>query len=141
MQEKRCELNLWEDNKEMPTIDWRALYSTFGAVSKHWKVAQNFRMSLDEKTKNNLKLPTKYCKLEVSCFLRFFPYRQGIISKLKRVSTYTLFTNNPQLTRIFLTINTVIWKFQVLMHNSDFRIGICFSILLWRFLKKMIKCF
>ena len=42
--------------KEMTVIHWGALLYTFGASSKNYKVAQNFRVLLGEKMKSNLKL-------------------------------------------------------------------------------------
>ena len=50
---KRCEFSWLEDNKEMTAIKWSDLYCTFGVPLE---LTQNFRVSLDEKTKNNLKL-------------------------------------------------------------------------------------
>ena len=37
-------------------INWGALYYTLGKSGKDYKVAQNYRVSLDGKTKSNLKL-------------------------------------------------------------------------------------
>ena len=37
-------------------INCRGLYYTFGTSGKNYKEAHNFRISLDEKTKCNLKL-------------------------------------------------------------------------------------
>ena len=50
MHEKRCECSWWEDNKEM------GLYYTFTTSGMNYEVAQNIRVSLNEKRKSNLKL-------------------------------------------------------------------------------------
>ena len=59
------------------SVNWRDLYYTFGTSGKNYKDAHNFRISLDEKTKCNLKL-LKNTILEVNIFcccliLRFSP--------------------------------------------------------------------
>ena len=53
---KRCEFSWWEDKKEMTLTNWRALCYNFGTSGLNYKMTQNFRVSLDEKTKSNLKL-------------------------------------------------------------------------------------
>ena len=46
----------WKDKKEMTIINWGALCYSFGTSGLNYIVAQNFRVSVDEKTKSNLKL-------------------------------------------------------------------------------------
>ena len=53
---ERWEISWWEDNKEMTIINWRAFNYSSGTCGKNCEVPQNFRVSLDEKEKNNLKL-------------------------------------------------------------------------------------
>ena len=42
--------------RNMSIINCRGLYYTFGTSGKNYKEAHNFRISLNEKTKCNLKL-------------------------------------------------------------------------------------
>ena len=42
--------------RNMSIINCRGLYYTFGTSGKNYKKAHNFRISLNEKTKCNLKL-------------------------------------------------------------------------------------
>ena len=56
MHENRCEFNWWEANREMTVINWESLYYTFGTSRRNYEVAKNFKVSLDEKRKSNLKL-------------------------------------------------------------------------------------
>ena len=68
----------------MTIINWGALCYNFGTSGLNYKEIQNFRVSLDEKTKSNLKL-IKDKVLQVIDFLLFifvpFSYRQRVISK------------------------------------------------------------
>ena len=40
----------------MKIINWGALYYTFGASGKNYKVVQNLRVSLDEKIEKQFKI-------------------------------------------------------------------------------------
>ena len=87
--------------RNMPIISCRGLYYTFGTPGKTYKEAHNFRISLDEKTKCNLKL-LKSTMLQVNILLlfyfAFFSFRHGIISKrFTLVLNYVLTTNDIQL--------------------------------------------
>ena len=78
------------------------------------RVIHKFRVSLDDKI------------LQVNNFLLFnfvlFSYRERVISKyLTLVLAYVSITNNLKLTTNFLPI---IMKFQRLIHNNNFRLGI-----------------
>ena len=53
---KKVWVQLKKRYQEITIINWGALYYTFGTSDKNYKVAQNFRVLLDEKTKSNLKL-------------------------------------------------------------------------------------
>ena len=65
---ERHEFAWWEDNKEMTTVHWGALYYTLGESDKNYIVHQSLRVSVDEKTKSNLKLlKDKTLKLIISC--------------------------------------------------------------------------
>ena len=76
MHEERYEFSWWEDIKEMTTINlgaW-ALYTLSGRLVNTAKWPKNFRMSLNEKTKNNLKLLKDKIlyKLIISCYFVLF---------------------------------------------------------------------
>ena len=113
----------------MSIIYWRVLYYTFGASGRNCKEVQNFRVSLDKKTKNNLKLLTKYCNLKISCF-----WTESCLNCI-------LIINNLKLRRIFLTINSVILKFQILIHSNDFRAGVLFWHISVTFSEKIDEVF
>ena len=56
-----------------------------------------------------------------------FSYKQRVVSKhLTLALTYVLITNNLKLTAAFLTMTSLILKFQILIYNNDFRIDISF---------------
>ena len=56
-----------------------------------------------------------------------FPYKQRVISKHQTLAlTYVLITNNLKLTTAFLTMTSLILKFQILIYNNDFRIDMSF---------------
>ena len=64
MNEKRLEFSWEEDSKEMTIIN-----QGLGMSCKNYKVAQNFRVSLDEKTKGNFaerQNTVTPCKLIIS---------------------------------------------------------------------------
>ena len=94
----------------MKIINWGALYYTFGASGKNYKVVQNFRVSLDEKMKSNLKL-LKDRILKTNYFLLFnfvfFSFKQRVIFKhLTLALTYVLIKNNLNITTAFLNYET-----------------------------------
>ena len=129
LHEKRCDFSWWEDKKKMTIINWGALYYSFGTSSKNYKVAQNFRVSLDGKMETNLKLLKDKILYVNNFFLFEFVLcldRQRTISKLSFVSTYVSRTNNLKLIITFLTMNRILWKIQVLIHSNNFRTGILF---------------
>ena len=80
MHPKKCGLGWWGQKKEMTIINCGALCCNFGMCGLNYKVTQNFRVSLDEKAKSNLKL-IKVKVLEVLDLLLFpfvfFSYRQS----------------------------------------------------------------
>ena len=91
---------------------------------------QKFRVSFEEKT----EAIQNCCKtniLQVNNFLLFnfalFSYRERVISKhLTLVLAYVSITNNLKLTATFLTMKPIIRKFQILIHNNNFRLCILF---------------
>ena len=67
----------------------------------------------------------------------FSSYRQRVISKYQTlVFTCVSITDNLKLTTTFLT-NTLIWKFQILIHSNNFKISIFFSHILVMFSEKI----
>ena len=123
---ERHEFAWWEDNKEMTTVHWGALYYTLKESDKNYIVHQSLRVSVDEKTKSNLKLlKDKTLKLIISCcsILCFFLIDYAFFSL-----TYVLVINTLKLTTTFLSMKPVMLKFQILTHGNDFRIDCLF----WR---------
>ena len=67
----------------------------------------------------------------------FSSYRQRVISKHQTLLfTCVSITDNLKLTTTFLT-NTLIWKFQILIHSNNFKISIFFSHILVMFSEKI----
>ena len=68
----------------------------------------------------------------------FSSYRQRVISKHQTlVFTCVSITDNLKLTTTFLTMKTLIWKFQILIHSNNFKISIFFSHILVMFSEKI----
>ena len=94
------------------------------------KVVQKFRLSLEEKNESNSKL-LKDKILQVNNFLLlnfvFFSHRERVISKhLTLFLAYVSITNNLKVTTTFLIMKSIIRKFQILIHNNKFTLGILF---------------
>ena len=68
----------------------------------------------------------------------FSSYRQRVISKHQTlVFTCVSITDNLKLTTTFLTMKTLIWKFQILIHSNNFKISIFFSHILVKLSEKI----
>ena len=68
----------------------------------------------------------------------FSSYRQRVISKHQTLLfTCVSITDNLKLTTTFLTMKTLIWKFQILIHSNNFKISIFFSHILVMFSEKI----
>ena len=101
-----------------------------GTSARNYTEAHNYRVWLDEKTKNRLKL-LKETILKVNDFLLFnfvfFSYRKKIISKhLALVWGYLLITDNLNYTITLTDMNLFIRKFEMIKYINNFRIGTLF---------------
>ena len=80
-----------------------------------------------QKRNDNNKLRSVILHLNNFLLLTFvhFSYRQRVITKsITLLLAYVSLINNLKLVATFLTMEHLTWKFQIIIHNSDFRTGI-----------------
>ena len=105
----------------------RSLIINWDVWQKKWSKSLNCR--LRKKRKQSKIAERQIPQVNNFLLLNFvlFFYKERVISKyLTLALAYVSITNNLKLTLTFWTMKSVIRKFQILIHNNNFRLGILF---------------